>query len=167
MLALYLHIILLLDCIFNIIIKQYMKNTSLQKGFTLVELVMVIVILGILAAIAVPKMGHLTRKAHVATINGIVGSINTGINGYRLSSVLNGTGGVFPSQLDSIPVARYASTSERLFTSVLADGISDNKWYKETNEVYKVFLSDTTFILRYFPVSQWGEPKGTFKLYAF
>ena len=34
-----------------------------HKGFTLIELVMVIVILGILAAIAVPQFGDLSEKA--------------------------------------------------------------------------------------------------------
>ena len=48
-----------------------------QKGFTLIELVIVIIILGILAATVVPKFIDLTGDAHAATLNGIAGAINS------------------------------------------------------------------------------------------
>ena len=46
-----------------------------QKGFTLIELVVVIVILGILAATALPKFIDLTSDAEKATLKGLAGGL--------------------------------------------------------------------------------------------
>ena len=46
-----------------------------QRGFTLIEIIMVIVLLGIIAAIAIPKYVDLRSEAQDATANGLVGSV--------------------------------------------------------------------------------------------
>jgi len=50
-----------------------------QKGFTLIELIVVIVILGILAAVAVPKFVDMQGEAKRGVLNGIRGSLKSAV----------------------------------------------------------------------------------------
>lgn len=49
-----------------------------QSGFTLIELITVIVVLGILAAFAIPRFTGLESQARIATLNGLAGNLRSG-----------------------------------------------------------------------------------------
>ena len=52
-------------------------NNDRQAGFTLIELVVVITILGILAAFAIPRFASLEREARIGAIQGLAGSVRS------------------------------------------------------------------------------------------
>ncbi|WP_026960025.1 type II secretion system protein [Aliagarivorans taiwanensis] len=56
------------------------RQNNVQGGFSLIELVIVIVILGILAATALPRFLDVTDEAKVASMEGVAGGFATGVS---------------------------------------------------------------------------------------
>ena len=104
----------------------------MKRGFTMLELVFVIVVLGILASIAVPRLFATRDDAVIARARADIASIKSSIINRHNTDMLSGTF-AYPN-LDSSP------TSEKLFDNVLQGGIkpkgADDKtgWSRSGNE---------------------------------
>lgn len=67
-----------------------MSRLSRQQGFTLIELIMVIVILGILAVVGIPKYADMKREAIIATMKGLNGAVQSAANIAYAKAVVTG-----------------------------------------------------------------------------
>ncbi len=85
---------------------------KVQQGFTLIELMIVVAIIGILAAVAIPSYQDYTKRAHVSEGFGLASAAKTGVAEYYASE------GVFPTNNDLAGVATAASISGNAVTSV-------------------------------------------------
>ncbi len=74
----------------TVISKHSGRSARLQAGFTLVELITVIVILGVLAAVALPRFADLGGKARAAKVNAVLGSIKAAAGLVKATAIAGG-----------------------------------------------------------------------------
>jgi len=115
-----------------------METTGNKSGFTLIELVMVIVILGILSAIAIPKFADLTTQAKISAGKGGLGAIRSAVAIDYAKSATSGTA-AFPSAVTTalfadslIPKNPLNNSTSVAAVAVVPSGTqtsSDGWWY--------------------------------------
>ena len=95
-----------------------------QKGFTLIELVMVIVILGILASFAVPRFADITVDARKSAVRGLEGSVRSAAALAKSTSLVQSKAHNASISMEGVTIAMnnfYPTESTAGISAALAD----------------------------------------------
>lgn len=124
----------------------------MKKAFTMIELIFVIVILGILASVAVPKLFVTRDDAIIAKARTDIAAVRTGINLARTNDILKGRNS-FPSDLETISGSRTAGGNVCCFNAVIQGGVKaapagKNGWSRNGN-AYTFVLGKKNGVFNY------------------
>ena len=101
-----------------------MKN---QKGFTLIELIMVTIILGILAAVAIPRYMTSVTKAEEAAEDAVISAIKAGLETYATEQLMDNGRRSWPTNpWDAL------DTKPNGYTTDVTDADVDGEWTYNT-----------------------------------
>ena len=119
-----------------------------RKGFTLIELLIVVVIIGILAAIAIPKFANTKEKAYLASMKSDLRNLITAEEAYFADSVK------YTSNLNTA----YNTTSGVVGPTIVvtADGFTATVSHTTTTtKTCAIYVGSTALA----PANKEGEPK--------
>ena len=121
-----------------------------RNGFTLIELLIVVVIIGILAAIAIPKFANTKEKAYIASMKSDLRNLVTAEEAYFADSIKYsttiGAGGV---------ALNVTSGNNNPTLALTADGWTATLSNLNTTKTCAIFIGSTAIA----PASKEGEPK--------
>ena len=130
---------------------------KLRKGFTLIELLIVVVIIGILAAIAIPKFANTKEKAYLASMKSDLRNVATAQEGYfadyqvYTSGTATNVGGSTSSLAGFVPSAAVSVTA----AATGGTGWSATAWHSGTTKTCAIFIGVSAVT----PAAVDGEPK--------
>jgi type IV pilus assembly protein PilA len=121
-----------------------------RKGFTLIELLIVVVIIGILAAIAIPKFANTKQKAYIASMKTDLRNLVTAEEAYFADSVK------YSSNLGT----NFAVTTGNVLGTITVTGDGWNATITNTNlasplHTCAIYIGSTSTA----PATKEGEPK--------
>lgn len=76
--------------------KNKNKHSNKKSGFTLIEIILVVVIIGILAGIVLPRMGGRSEQAQISQAQSNIAALSMAIQEFEMMN------GVYPSSLDQL-----------------------------------------------------------------
>ncbi len=128
-----------------------------KQAFTMIEVVFVIVILGILAGVAIPKLSATRSDAQIAKARANIASIRSAIVTERQTRLIRGQRSFIPNGTSTYTVTGDSNTYKQMDNGGLFGGVlsypipnianTDGKWSSSASGIYKFRIkgSDTAF----------------------
>ena len=126
-----------------------------NKGFTLIELIMVTIILGILAAVAIPRYTTSVSAAEAAAEDAVISSIRAGLDNYAKEQLMAGGRSTWPDNpFDALAKKPEGYTTDRSNDDVDTDG----EWiFNEFNQIVHQRNDNSRFYWQYNKGTQDGD----------
>ena len=127
-----------------------------NKGFTLIELIMVTIILGILAAVAIPRYTTSVSAAEAAAEDAVISSIKAGLDNYAQEQLMSGGRATWPANPFEALATKPAS-----YSTDDSNADTDGEWTFHNGHITHQRNDNTRYKWSYSQGTASGDNAGT------